>query len=498
MENRKIKLKRRIKIKLPEKKSITIKKVLAHIEKMAEEKHIPTPHSQLLKEILHCIPKINFAEEAELEEGSVRQKHIVVTIIEQLFKIVKRHGWRIAKKNGFIYLYNGAFWSVLNADELKKFLGECAEKMGVNKIDAKYHLFRVQLEKQFDAVGYFPAPDKGIKIIINLKNGTFEIDGKYQRLRKPNPDDFLKYQLPFPFDENETAPKWQAFLDRVVPDKQIQEVLQEYIGYVFTHLNLETVLLLYGNGANGKSVFIDVISAMLGNENVSSYSLESLTKTDSYSRPDLQNKLLNVANEISGRLQSDIFKSLASGQPVEARVIFKEPFTMTDYAKLLFACNELPREVEHTEGFFRRWIVIPFDQTIPKDEQNIDLAKEIIAEELSGVFNWALIGLKRLLVNKKFTVCEAIEKQNAEFRKQTDSVAMWMEEHNYVPSNQVHDELKRLFDEYNGFCRDCNYRAVGRTKFSERLRKAGFEIVKKNSGRIVYIEQVSVEENDKK
>lgn len=446
------------------------------------------PHHEVLGQLAANIERIDFRKEAGLEDGeNLHTKHYVVLSIDNIIKTAKLHKWQIARNNGFVYLFNGAYWLAFDRNILQSFFGECAEKLGVNQIDAKHHVFRLHLEKQFDAVGYFPTPEPvdGVTL-INVLNGTMELTRNAPKLRPPSASDFLKYQLQFPYLPGATAPKWEAFLNRVQPNKEVQMVLQEFIGYVFTDLNLETVLLLYGSGANGKSVFIDVISAMLGADNVSFYSLQSLTANESYSRANLANKLLNCANEISGKLQSDIFKQLGSGQPVEARIIYKEPFIMTKYAKLLFACNELPKEVEQTNGFFRRWKVIPFEQTIPQHEQNINLANEIIRDELSGVFNWALGGLQRLIKNNKFTPCQAIDDQNNEFRRQSDSVAVYVDDKEYKPGNAMDMPLKQMFESYRAFCLESGFHAVSIRKFAERLRSHGFQLEKKSIGQVVY------------
>ena len=76
---------------------------------------------------------------------------------------------------------------------------------------------------------------------------------------------------------------------------------------------------------------------------------------------------------------------------------------MREYGKLMFNCNELPKEVENTNAFFRRFLIIPFDSVIPESEQDPELAAKIIRDELSGVFNWMLEGLGRLLQQRTFT-----------------------------------------------------------------------------------------------
>src|SRR5690606_17922094 len=151
----------------------------------------------------------------------------------------------------------------------------------------------------------------------------------------------------------------------------------EFLGYVFIkhgskRLKEEKALILYGNGANGKSVFFEVVSALLGTENTSNFSLESLTETNSYNRAMIANKLVNYGSEINGKLESSFFKQLVSGEPIEARLPYGQPFTMKQYAKLIFNCNELPKDVEHTNAYFRRFLIIPFDVTIPPQEQDKD------------------------------------------------------------------------------------------------------------------------------
>jgi putative DNA primase/helicase len=162
---------------------------------------------------------------------------------------------------------------------------------------------------------------------------------------------------------------------------------------------------------------------------------------------------------------------------------------MENYAKLLFATNELPKEVEHTHGFFRRWIPVPFDITIPEEEQDKDLAMRIIKNELSGIFNWGLSGLKRLLANKRFTPCEAVKSQLEEFKRQSDSVQMFIADEGYIKSLDCKKALKELFQEYMNYCRENNYRTCTIKTFSDRIKNAGFDTKRETPGIIVFIEK---------
>ena len=195
---------------------------------------------------------------------------------------------------------------------------------------------------------------------------------------------------------------------------------------------------------------------------------------------------MNYASEINGKLEASIFKQLVSGEPVEARQIYGKPFVMRDYGKLMFNCNELPKEVEQTNAFFRRFIIIPFNQTIPESEQDPELAKKIIASELSGVFNWLLDGLRRVLAQRKFTQSEMVQDQVDAYRRESDSVAMFIEEEGYKPAVEDFVFLKGIYGDYKTFCTDNGYRACSIRTMSDRLRSLLFESKKTMHGIIVY------------
>lgn len=427
----------------------------------------------------------------QLDKRQLKLQHYLIICIDQILQLAKQNQWGICRQHNFIYLYNGTHWCMLDVDDLKTFLGNSAEKMGVQKYQARFYVFKEHLFKQFMYSAYLPAPQRPEDIVlVNLRNGTFEIGSQGNHLRTFRQEDFITYQLPFAYDAGATAPRFKSYLDQVLPDIERQQVLAEYLGYVFitpATLKLEKTLLLYGSGANGKSVFFEIVTALLGKQNVSGYNLQSLTNENGYQRAKLANILVNYASEINGNMDTAIFKQLVSGEPVEARLPYGDPFMLTHYARLIFNCNELPRDVEHTNAYFRRFLIVPFDVTIPEDQQDRTLAQTIIRHELSGVFNWVLEGLNRLLVQKKFTDSEAVRRQVEQYRKQSDSVLMFLEDEGYKPSLHEIKPLKDLFSEYRVYCNDSGYRPCSIKTLSERLRNQHFILERKRYGTAVFI-----------
>ncbi|SDF26514.1 phage/plasmid primase, P4 family [Cellulophaga baltica] len=443
--------------------------------------------NDILEKIVKRIERVNFREYCKLKEaeGKLQRKHFLVSCIEILLKSVEDNSYSLCRKNNSIYLYNSEYWEILSESNCKDFLGDVALKMGVYKFDAKYHLFKDDLYKQFLSYARLKeAKSKSRTTVINLNNGTFEITSRKQILRPFDKLDFLTYQLPFDYNKESEAPQFKKFLDEVLPELELQNILAEYIGYIFIKnsvLKLEKVMLLFGEGANGKSVFFEILMALLGSQNVTNYSLNRLTDDQGNSRAQLGDKLLNYSSEINGKLESSIFKQLVSGEPVEARLLYKDIQIITDYARFMFNCNELPREVENTNAFFRRFIIIPFRITIASENQDKELSRKIINNELSGVFNWVLNGLTQLLSNKDFSSSKIVENEVLHYQKESDSVLMFLEDEEYQISFDKTRPLKEVYFEYESYCKMNHYGICSSRKFSSRLKKNGYRLGERKS-----------------
>ena len=444
-------------------------------------------HLDVLNSLLDEIQPINIREFLELPDDiEARQKHILVAVVKNLLEVAERNRWNLARRFDYLYVYNGAFWQQIDKDELKSFLGKAAVKMGFPDYEVRFYEFKDKLLKQFLTDAYLPAPPIQLDmVLINLKNGTMEFTAAGWKLRDFHPNDFLTYQLPFEFDPQATCPMFDKYLEEVLPDESSRMVLQEFSGYIFTDLNLEKMLMLVGTGANGKSVFFNIISALVGRQNMLNYSLGLFGHE--YNRAKLTNVLLNYSSEKGTELNPDTFKALVSGEPIQAREPYGKPFTLFNKVRFVVNANELPRETEHNEAYFRRYLIVPFEVTISEDQRDIDLADRIIAQELSGVFNWVLIGLERIISLRKFTQCEKSKAALEDFRRQSDSVALFVDEYTFVASETYKTAVADLYDRYKRFCIDDGYRPVGKNKFSRRIEKQGFVKCRMNNGSVAFL-----------
>lgn len=217
--------------------------------------------------------------------------------------------------------------------------------------------------------------------------------------------------VPYNYEPRSKPEMWKQFLNRVLPDKDAQRVLQEFLGAIFINrgkdAQFEHMMILLGSGGNGKSVICDTITAMLGQENVTSYGLGSLIGGGERLKniAKMNGKRLNYCNEI--RVSefghgADTFKTLVSGQAIDARGMWQEGFMARNIPLLMANANEMPITQDVSDGFLRRLIIIPFRQYISESERDPQLAIKL-KRDLPGIFNWVMDGLKNLK-NRKYNI----------------------------------------------------------------------------------------------
>jgi putative DNA primase/helicase len=449
-------------------------------------------HNDVLNDLLNEIHPINFRDYLELPaDEDIKQKHIVVAVVKHLLQVAKDKHWNLSKVYDYTYIYNGEFWQQCDKDIIKDFLGKAAMRMSCPDYEARHFEFKDKLLKQFISDAHLPPPpSEASKILINLQNGTFEFTPTGWALRDFNANDFLTYQLPFTYDKDAVCAMFDKYLLQVLPDPESRMILQEFAGYIFTPLHLEKMLVLYGSGRNGKSVFFNVLQALIGIENILTYSLGLFNHE--YNRAKLTNVLLNYSSEKGTDLNVETFKALISGEPQQAREPYGKSFTLRNKVRFIMNANELPKETEQTNAYFERYLIVPFDTYIKPEDRDSELAKKIISDELPGVFNWLLVGLNRIVEQKQFSDCSKANTALSDFRKQSDSVALFTDEFHYIPSSTNKEALSDLYNRYKCFCSDDGYKPCGKNKFSTRLENKRFERTRLTGGASAFFIEIKI------
>lgn len=418
------------------------------------------------------------------ETSKVKDKDYKVIASEVILKTADIIGHRIMFQMDKFFVFNGKHWQFIDDAELNEFIRAAGIRMNIDRMLAPDADFIQRMKKQLSTTVTVPVTSM-MRNIINFQNVTLEInpDGSIVS-REHRPSDHLHYVLSYDYDPMATCPKWQAFLDEVIPEPEKQANLAEFLGSCFSNIKHEKVLLLYGTGANGKSVVLVVVTDLFGKVNLVHNTLEEITDERGYYRGNLMTALLNYAGEISDKLNPDGLKKLASREPMNGRYVWGRPFEVKDYCRSAFNCNVLPKVTETSDGFFRRFLIIPFEITIPEEKRDPELPSKIIESDLPGIMNWVIAGLQRLLKNNgRFTYSPSSENILKQYMNASMNVNLFVED--TIGTDNGEYSSSKLYAEYLKYCTQMEYSPVNTKEFSNQLRRLGFERVRLKTG-VVY------------
>ena len=379
-------------------------------------------------------------------------------------------------------IYNGTFFECIDIEILTTFIVIAARKSGLEVTDSRSERFYTLLKKQLGVSAKSNKRRSKIESKLNLGNGVICITKDGFRFREHSKDDLFTYVLPFDYEESATCPKYDKYLQEVLPDPEARVLIRQFSGYIIAdNLNLAKVLICLGDGRNGKSVYFKILTSLLGQSNVSNFTLKELCDNPN-ARIQIENKLLNYSDEMSRNFDSTIFKMLAAGDPVSGKLLYQDIRRIESYAKLAFSTNDFPYNKDRGFAYYQRFLLIDFNQTIPKERRNPYLHEEIVADELPGILNHVLDGLVDILKNKRFSDCASSDAVLDTFKLQNDNVLQFLDEYDYVQTTYYKCKLADLYQDYSSFCEKNGFKSGSSKTLSKSLKDKGFTIGRAGSG----------------
>ena len=286
--------------------------------------------------------------------------------------------------------------------------------------------------------------------LIPLSNGVYDL--RTHVLLPHDPKYRFTYKMAVSFNPNATCPNTLAFIEQVFTPEQIPTI-QEWLGYYFYRLYMfKKAIIFVGEGDTGKTTFLEVITHLLGKENISSVSLQKMT-SDRFSAAHLYEKHGNLVDELSAKDISDTgnFKIATGGGSISGEYKFGNQFSFLNFSKFTFACNKIPDVKDFDDlAYFNRWIVMPFTKTIEKKIPNF-IATLTTEEERSGLFNWAMVGLERLLEQQAFSYGKSGMDTKMEMMRSGSSLAIFVSDR-LVAEPNAEISKATMYDGYTAFC----------------------------------------------
>lgn len=265
--------------------------------------------------------------------------------------------------------------------------------------------------------------------LINFNNGVLDIKSK--KFLCHSKDFGFQYVLPYDYDVDAKCPNFDAMMKRVTcDDSELEELLLEFAGYAICEREYKhhKAMILIGEGANGKSTFLDVIKELVGKGNFSAIGIKEMEMDTK--RAMLEGKLVNISDEMPNMSMSDTdtFKKMMGGD-ITIKSVFEKPTTIRCTTKLMFAANEIPSTFDQSKGFKRRIILAPFNASF--EGQNVDRKiMDKIKKELPGVFNRVLAAFERLEARGDFIACKRSEKELLNYMEDNDVLGTFIK-HSY-------------------------------------------------------------------
>ena len=380
--------------------------------------------------------------------------------------LMAKHYFKTVKDNETVYVYNSTVGVYLSEGEIT-----IKQEMATRLDDDTRQHFYNDILFYIKGKTFFDRPKTAVNKIV-VFNGVLNIGT--MKLEPFSKEEFLTIQIPIHYDTDARCPKILKFIEEVVGKDQLT-LIQEWIGYCL-HLGypLHKAVMLIGEGANGKSTLINLIRTFLGKDNVSEVTLQQLC-THRFSAALLYNKLANLCADLppTSLKKTGMFKMLTGGDTVTGEEKWKTPFSFRNHAKIMFSANKIPQTEDDTIAFFRRWIIIVCNRYFSPDVADPHILEKICTPtELSGLLNWALEGLQKLMENADFTDNKTWEEQREQYILSSNSAQAFIETH-VSHSKKATDTITKetLYTTYLNFCKQKRLPSMKKAELTKNMQQ---------------------------
>lgn len=327
--------------------------------------------------------------------------------------------------------------------------------------------------------------------LLNVENGVLNL--QTLELTPHRPDFLSTIRIPISYDPNASCPLIEKFLSEIVKLKDIP-LLEEVFGWCLdTGLNIRRLPLLEGEGANGKTTYMELLRNFLGRPNCSAASMQRLAGNP-FAAATLDGKLANICTELSSRdlRETALLKALTGGDTIQAEHKYGKPFTFQNKAKLLFAANRLPRIYDDVAAVWQRLMVVNFPNKFVGEKSDKDLLSKLtIPKELSGLLNRALKAHGRLKAKGDFSYTESVDSVRDRYILMSDPVQAFFEDQVETESEiDIYDQTisgpwtskEALYQAFVVYCKNNHIPTISIQSFGREIKRRKLAVEGQHQG----------------
>jgi putative DNA primase/helicase len=321
--------------------------------------------------------------------------------------------------------------------------------------------------------------------LLNVENGTVNL--RTGELREQRQEDLITKIANVRFDPAADCPEWKKFIREIMNyNADLIRFLQTAAGWAVTgDTSEQTMFILFGSGANGKSTFLNTIMNLLGDYAIATPTETFMRKSGEQITNDIARLrgtrfVTTTEAEQGKRLSEPLIKQITGNDRMTARFLYGEFFNFVPTFKIFMATNHKPVIKGTDYGIWRRIKLIPFTTTIPEEKQDKDLEKKLM-EEGPGILNWILEGTVRWC-NERLKTPPAITSATDEYRGEMDVIGNFIKER-CVQGPGCSIRARELFKVYQGWCDENNEHACSERFLGLRLKELGIEQKRYGDGR---------------
>ncbi len=377
----------------------------------------------------------------------------------------KQHEYKvISGRKPEVYIYQNNLWHIMYPIGVTSF----AERwFGTEASSYKNNEFATKVLNQFDHLESREWFNESTNGRLHLLNGVLDI--KTRKLSPHSTSYGFQYGLDYAYDESAKAPLFEKFLDEVTCGYDgYKKTLLEYGGYCLSNSNCwaQKALLLVGEGANGKSTFMNVLKSLARYAH-SSVPIDDIDNPNNARH--LEGKLFNISEEGNRIRNTTILKNLVTGGDVTMKKLYGDTYAVENKAKLVCAMNELPPTYDNSEGFYRRFIIVRFRAHFGEGKADRGM-NEKLASERAGILNMFLNAYQDMVKRGACFVSEESNTELAIYHKENDDVLSWFNEYLVpAPGNKLDRDAAWL--SYQNYCVVCQTKPGKRVTFLRQLGK---------------------------